>query len=427
MLRNLSIAVIGLGYVGLPVAVSLSKLYRVTGFDVNSKRIASLRNHEDSTGEVSAEALARSSITFTDKYQDLAECNVFIVAVPTPVAEGNTPDFDMLRNACRHIGAILRPGSTIVFESTVYPGATEEICGPELEKASGLVCGRDFKLAYSPERINPGDKDHPLEQIVKVVSGQDEETLELVAEIYGSVVEAGIHRAPCIKVAEAAKVLENTQRDINIALMNEMSKICDKVGIRTSDVLRAAETKWNFLKFTPGLVGGHCIGVDPYYLTSKAEQLGYHPEVILAGRRINDSMPGYIAGRMIQLLATHDVPISRAKVGILGVTFKENVPDIRNSKAVDLYKALREYGLNPRVSDPLADPNETRGKYGIELEPHDEWQDLDAVVFAVPHQQYANQITMLADSLTRPGSAVIDLKSIVDPASLRQDLSYWSL
>lgn len=357
----------------------------------------------------------------------MAESNVFIVAVPTPVTEGNKPDFTMLRNACRLIGSILRPGSTIVFESTVYPGATEEICGPELEQASGLVCGRDFKLAYSPERINPGDKDHPLERIVKVVSGQDEETLDLVAAIYGSVVEVGVHRASSIKVAEAAKVLENTQRDINIALMNEMSKICDRVGVRASEVLRAAETKWNFLKFSPGLVGGHCIGVDPYYLTSKAEQLGYHPEVILAGRRINDSMPGYVANRIVHLLAKHDVPINRAKVGILGITFKENVPDTRNSKVVDLYNALLEYGIVPRVSDPLADPDETMSEYGIELESHDDWRDLDAIVFAVPHQLYANQIGMLADSLTRPGSAVIDLKAIIDPMSLRQDLSYWSL
>lgn len=427
MNREIDISVVGLGYVGLPVAIALSRIYRVIGFDVNSKRISSLTDRDDSTGEVSREDLEESSIRFTDKYQDLADSNVFIVAVPTPVTDGNNPDFSMLRSACRLIGSVLRPGSTIIFESTVYPGATEEICGPELEKASGLVCGRDFKLAYSPERINPGDKDHPLERIVKVVSGQDAETLDLVAAIYGSVIEAGVHRASSIKVAEAAKVLENTQRDINIALMNEMSKICDRVGVRASDVLRAAETKWNFLKFSPGLVGGHCIGVDPYYLTSKAEQLGYHPEVILAGRRINDSMPSYVANRIVKLLAKHDVPINRAKVGILGITFKENVPDTRNSKVVDLYNALLEFGIVPRVSDPLADPIETREEYGIELESHDLWRDLDAIIFAVPHQQYANQIVMLADSLTRPGSAVIDLKAIIDPMSLRQDLSYWSL
>lgn len=427
MSKKVKISVVGLGYVGLPVAIALSRVFEVVGFDVNHKRIASLKEFDDCTGEVIGDDLRNSSIVFTSKYQDMAESNVFIVAVPTPVTEGNKPDFTMLRNACRLIGSILRPGSTIVFESTVYPGATEEICGPELEQASGLVCGRDFKLAYSPERINPGDKDHPLERIVKVVSGQDEETLDLVAAIYGSVVEVGVHRASSIKVAEAAKVLENTQRDINIALMNEMSKICDRVGVRASEVLRAAETKWNFLKFSPGLVGGHCIGVDPYYLTSKAEQLGYHPEVILAGRRINDSMPGYVANRIVHLLAKHDVPINRAKVGILGITFKENVPDTRNSKVVDLYNALLEYGIVPRVSDPLADPDETMSEYGIELESHDDWRDLDAIVFAVPHQLYANQIGMLADSLTRPGSAVIDLKAIIDPMSLRQDLSYWSL
>ncbi|HWJ70594.1 MAG TPA: nucleotide sugar dehydrogenase [Sphingobium sp.] len=427
MIGELKISVVGLGYVGLPIAVALSKVYDVIGFDVNGVRVSDLSNMKDSTGEVSSDELERSSIRFTDKYQDLAASNVFIVAVPTPVADGNKPDFSMLRSACRLIGSVLQPGSTIVFESTVYPGATEEICGPELEKASGFTCGKDFKLAYSPERINPGDKDHPLERIVKVVSGQDAETLDLVAAIYGSVVEAGIHRASSIKVAEAAKVLENTQRDINIALMNEMSKICDRAGVRTSEVLRAAETKWNFLKFSPGLVGGHCIGVDPYYLTSKAEQLGYHPEVILAGRRINDSMPGYVADRIVKLLAKHDVPINRAKVGILGITFKENVPDTRNSKVVELYEALVEYGIVPLVSDPLADPVETRKDYGIELESHDLWRDLDVVIFAVPHQQYANQIVMLADSLTRPGSAVIDLKAIIDPMSLRQDVSYWSL
>lgn len=427
MHRNISIAVIGLGYVGLPVAVALSKIYSVIGFDLNSKRVLALQNGEDTTGEVNKDDLQSSTIRFTDKYQDLADRNVFIVAVPTPVTEGNIPDFSMLQSACRMIGAVLRPGSTVVFESTVYPGATEEICGPVLEKASGLVCGRDFKLAYSPERINPGDKNHPLEKIVKIVSGQDAETLDLVADIYGSVIEAGIHRAPSIRVAEAAKVLENTQRDINIALMNEMSKICDRIGIRASEVLRAAETKWNFLKFSPGLVGGHCIGVDPYYLTSKAEQLGYHPEVILAGRRINDSMPNYVASRIIQLLSRHDVPISRAKVGILGITFKENVPDIRNSKVVELYNALLEYGISPRVSDPLADPIEIESEFGIQLESHNDWRDLDAVVFAVPHQQYANQIVMLAETLTRSGSAVIDLKSIIDPQMLRQDLSYWSL
>jgi len=425
--RDINISVIGLGYVGLPIAVALSKIYKIIGFDINGSRVSALKRGEDSTGEVNREDLERASISFTDKYQDLADSNIFIVAVPTPVMEGNKPDFSMLLGACRLIGSVLRPGSTIIFESTVYPGATEEICGPALEKASGLVCGRDFKLAYSPERINPGDKEHPLERIVKVVSGQDAETLDLVATIYGSVVEAGIHRASSIKVAEAAKVLENTQRDINIALMNEMSKICDRVGVRASEVLRAAETKWNFLKFSPGLVGGHCIGVDPYYLTSKAEQLGYHPEVILAGRRINDSMPGYVANRIVKLLAKHDVPVSRAKVGILGITFKENVPDTRNSKVVDLYNALVEYGISPRVSDPLANPEEIREEYGIELESHDNWRDLDAVIFAVPHQQYANQIVMLADSLTRPGSAVIDLKAIIDPMSLRQDLAYWSL
>lgn len=424
---DVRIAVIGLGYVGLPVAIALARKFPTIGFDVDPRRVSSLRDGLDVTGELERAELEKSGVHFTHDTADLTSSNFFVVAVPTPVDESKSPDFGMLRSACHVIGPVLSRGATVVFESTVYPGATEEICGPELEKASGLVCGRDFKLAYSPERINPGDKARPLEKIVKIVSGQDAETLDLVANVYGSIIDAGIHRASSIKVAEAAKVLENTQRDINIALMNETSKICDLIGIPTSEVLQAAGTKWNFLNFTPGLVGGHCIGVDPYYLTSKAAQLGYHPEVILAGRRINDSMPSYVVNRMLRMLAQHDVPISRAKVGILGITFKENVPDIRNSKVADLYQTLVEYGIRPRVSDPFADPDETRHEYGIELEPCDDWYDLDALIFAVPHRQYVSQIDALVERTTRAGSCVIDLRSMIDRPKLRQDLSYWSL
>ena len=427
MSLDVRIGVIGLGYVGLPVAISLARKFPVIGYDVDPRRISSLRECVDWTGEIEPAELQRSTLLFAEATADLADCNFFVIAVPTPVDESKSPDFGMLRSACRTIGPILRRGSIVVFESTVYPGATEEICGPELEAASGLRCGEDFKLAYSPERINPGDKERPLEQIVKIVSGQDDETLEVVAQVYGSIIEAGIHRASSIKVAEAAKVLENTQRDINIALMNETSKICDLIGIPTADVLKAAGTKWNFLNFTPGLVGGHCIGVDPYYLTSKAAQLGYHPEVILAGRRINDSMPSYVVNRILRMLAQRDIPISRAKVGILGITFKENVPDIRNSKVADLYQTMVEYGIQPQVCDPFADPEETHREYGIELETCEEWSDFDAIVLAVAHQPFLDDIDGLVQRATRAGSCVIDLRSMVSKPQLPQNLSYWAL
>jgi UDP-N-acetyl-D-galactosamine dehydrogenase len=424
---DVRIGVIGLGYVGLPVAISLARKFPVIGYDVDPRRISALRECVDWTGEIEPAELQRSNLLFADTADELADRNFFVVAVPTPVDESKSPDFSLLRSACQTIGPVLRPGSIVVFESTVYPGATEEICGPALEAASGLRCGEDFKLAYSPERINPGDKERPLEQIVKIVSGQDEETLEVVAAVYGSIIQAGIHRASSIKVAEAAKVLENTQRDINIALMNETSKICDLIGIPTSDVLKAAGTKWNFLNFTPGLVGGHCIGVDPYYLTSKAAQLGYHPEVILAGRRINDSMPSYVVNRILRMLAQRDIPISRAKVGILGITFKENVPDIRNSKVADLYQTMIEYGIQPHVCDPFADPEETHREYGIELESCEGWSDFDAIVFAVPHQPFLDDIHSLVERTTRSGSCVIDLRSMIARPQLPQHLSYWAL
>lgn len=427
MRLDVQIGVVGLGYVGLPVAISLARKFPVIGYDVDPRRITSLRESLDWTGEIATAELQSSTMVLAQGVADLKHCNIFVVAVPTPVDESKSPDFGMLRSACQTIGPILQPGAIVVFESTVYPGATEEICGPELERASGLRCGVDFKLAYSPERINPGDKERSLEQIVKIVSGQDEETLDIVAEVYGTIIHAGIHRASSIKVAEAAKVLENTQRDINIALMNETSKICDLIGIPTSEVLKAAGTKWNFLNFTPGLVGGHCIGVDPYYLTSKAAQLGYHPEVILAGRRINDSMPSYVVSRIMRMLAQRDIPISRAKVGILGITFKENVPDIRNSKVADLYQALIEYGVRPRVSDPYADPAETLHEYGIELETCEDWSDFDAIILAVPHRPFLDDIDGLVHRSTHAESCVIDLRSMMPKPQLSKDLSYWAL
>lgn len=421
------IAVVGLGYVGLPVAVALSNKFSTIGFDVDGRRVTALSEGVDWTGEISTEQLAASNLEFHSDPSALGGCNFFVVAVPTPVTSGNSPDFSMLESACLLLGPVIRPGATIVFESTVFPGATEDICGPALEKASGLKCGVDFKLGYSPERINPGDTERQLENIVKIVSAQDDDSLDLVASVYGEIIDAGIYRASSIKVAEAAKVLENTQRDINIALMNEMAKICSLIGIRTADVLKAAGTKWNFLPFTPGLVGGHCIGVDPYYLTAKAEELGYHPEVILAGRRVNDSMPAYLAGQIVRNLAIQGMPIRDARVGILGITFKEGVPDIRNSKIAALYEALANFGITPRVSDPRADADETYQEYGIKLEDCANWNGLDALIVAVPHPEFCEGLEERIKRSVRNGGIVADIRSIVDHGSLRPDLIYLSL
>ncbi|ARP83219.1 UDP-N-acetyl-D-galactosamine dehydrogenase [Bordetella genomosp. 8] len=417
----------GLGYVGLPVAVAFARRFDVIGFDVDKRRIARLKEADDWTGEIERHVLLDSTLRFTDDVTDLQGCDFFVVAVPTPVDEKCNPDFSLLVRACQSIGPVLRPGCIVVFESTVHPGATEEICGPELEKASGLRCGIDFKLGYSPERINPGDREHPLEKIVKIVSGQDADTLETVAGVYEKIIEAGVHRASSIKVAEAAKVLENTQRDINIALMNEMSKICDLVGIRTSEVLAAAGTKWNFLRFTPGLVGGHCIGVDPYYLTSKAQELGYHPEVILSGRRINDGMANHVASRVVQVLARNGRLNGSTRVGIMGMTFKENVPDIRNSKVVELYNALGEYGITPLACDPMADAAQMEHEYGIKLTERRHLNDMDVLILAVPHQQTMESIWDDLPQLVKRGGMVCDLKSVLDSSKLQPDLLYWSL
>lgn len=422
-----NIAVCGLGYVGLPVSVALAEHFNVIGFDVDRKRINCLRDFDDWTGEISRTRLAESTLQLTSRIENLKDCNFFVVAVPTPIDDRCAPDFTLLREACRLIGSVLTPGSTVVFESTVYPGATEEICGPELERSSGLLCGIDFKLGYSPERINPGDTEHPFEKIVKVVSGQDEETLEQIASVYETVVEAGVFRASSIKVAEAAKVLENTQRDINIALMNEMSKICSLVDINTYDVLKAAGTKWNFMGFRPGLVGGHCIGVDPYYLTSKAQQFGYHPEVILAGRHINDSMAEHVASKLIQLLAHRKRLTASTRIGVIGITFKENVPDIRNSKVVDLYHELERYGVNIQVSDPLADPEQTQREYGITLISPSILKDLDMLVLAVPHSLSVKLVYEKLDEMVAENGVVCDLHSALTPSRLRSDILHWTL
>jgi UDP-N-acetyl-D-glucosamine/UDP-N-acetyl-D-galactosamine dehydrogenase len=426
-MQNERIAVIGLGYVGLPLAVALARKFDTIGFDVSERRVEELRQGNDSTNEISAEELRSSSLQLSADPASIAGRTIYIITVPTPIDEANRPDFTAILSACELVGAALAAGAVVVFESTVYPGATEEICGPALERSSGLRCGVDFKLGYSPERINPGDKDHPLEKIVKVVAGQDEATLQRLSAVYGSIIEAGIHGAPSIKVAEAAKVIENTQRDVNIALMNEISKICELVGIRSSEVLAAAGTKWNFLKFHPGLVGGHCIGVDPYYLTAKAEQLGYRPEVILSGRRINDSMGSYVAQQLVKRLAGHDLPLKKLRVGVLGLTFKENVPDIRNSKVVDIIRELKSYGVAPLIHDPLAHQEAVQREFGIELSSLTEFRELHALILAVPHHHYGDIEPAGLNAMIVENGLFVDVKSHVEPGSLRGDIDYWSL
>jgi UDP-N-acetyl-D-galactosamine dehydrogenase len=365
-------------------------------------------------------------LTVTSDLERLRGCDTFVVCVPTPIHKDRRPNLEPLRAASESVGKVMRKGALVVYESTVYPGVTEDYCGPILSKISGLRRSRDFKLGYSPERINPGDKEHSFERIMKVVAGEDSKTLERVAALYGSVVTAGIHSAPSIKVAEAAKALENTQRDLNIALMNEMAIICDAMGIRTHDVLEAAGTKWNFLKFSPGLVGGHCIGVDPYYLTSKAQELGYNPQVILAGRRINDSMGNIIARRVVRFLASGSHLIREARVGVLGLTFKENVPDIRNSRVPDILAELKTFGIKPMAHDPLANAREVAQEYGLTMAKPRDFTDLDALILAVPHKEYLKKPAKLAGML-REGGIFVDIKSAIDPAALPGNLRYWSL
>jgi|CXWL01.1.fsa_nt_gi UDP-N-acetyl-D-galactosamine dehydrogenase len=423
------VAVVGLGYVGLPIAVAFGKQQRVVGFDINKAKIAELQKGIDRTGEVSSADLKATDVQYTFQPSDLKAADFIIVAVPTPINEALQPDLTALRKSSELIGANLSPGSIVVFESTVYPGATEEVCLPILEKASGMKCGVDFKLGYSPERINPGDKEHTLEKIIKVVSAQDEASLEIVASTYARVVKAGIHRASSIKVAEAAKVIENTQRDLNIALMNELALIFNRLGIDTKSVLDAAGTKWNFLKFYPGLVGGHCIGVDPYYLTSKAESVGYHPQVILAGRRINNGMGKFIAEQTMKRLSQLARPVNDLKVAVLGLTFKENVPDLRNSKVPDIIQELREYGVQVLVHDPIAESEESVAEYGIHLQQWNDLQNVDGLIIAVAHRAYTEMSLqeLLKPLRSQQDGVVIDVKGLLDQAKLSSSLKYWRL
>jgi UDP-N-acetyl-D-glucosamine/UDP-N-acetyl-D-galactosamine dehydrogenase len=421
-------AVVGLGYVGLPVALALAKKFDpVIGFDISHRRVAALRDAKDSTGEVTAAALRETRLRLTDDAAALNDASFVIVTVPTPINAERRPDLAPLQSACALIGPRLKRDSVVVFESTVYPGLTREVCGPLLAKASGLRQGIDFKLGYSPERINPGDKQHRLETIVKIVSGEDAETLERIAAVYGQIIEAGLYRASSLEVAEAAKIIENTQRDLNIALMNELAIIFDRLGIPTKEVLQAAGTKWNFLPFTPGLVGGHCIGVDPYYLTARAEAAGYYPQVILSGRRINDGMGGFIAQRLVKLLIAAERPVKGARIGIVGITFKEDVPDLRNSRVPDIVAELREFGITALVTDPLADPAEANGEYGIELVPLEYFAKLDGLILAVPHRVLAKDGWGKLFAALAPGGVFVDVKSVVARERVPPGTHYWSL
>jgi UDP-N-acetyl-D-glucosamine/UDP-N-acetyl-D-galactosamine dehydrogenase len=422
------ISVIGLGYVGLPVAVAFGKVRKTVGFDINPARIRELKEGYDRTGEVTAEELKSADILFTDSIEELNTADFHIVAVPTPVDDANQPDLSLMLRASETVGTALKKGDIVVYESTVYPGVTEEECVPVLEKASGLTCGLDFKVGYSPERINPGDREHTFAKIKKVVAGQDAETLETVARVYESVVQAGVHRATCIKVAEAAKVIENTQRDLNIALMNELALIFDRLGIDTGEVLEAAGTKWNFLKFKPGLVGGHCIGVDPYYLTHKAERTGYIPQVILAGRRINDGMGKFIAQRAIKEMINAGHHILGCTVTVLGLTFKEDCPDLRNSKVIDIIRELQDYGVNVQVHDPLADRAEAMREYGVSLIPLDELKSASAVVAAVAHRCFREWAIEDLARLLDKDPVVIDVKGMYDLSKLESaGMRVWRL
>ena len=422
--KEKKLAVIGLGYVGLPIALEFAKKIKVIGFDINAQRVDMMRNNIDPSQELEKEAFDGCDIEFTNDLEVLKHANFFIVAVPTPVDEHNVPDLVPVQRASETIGKVLKKGDYVVFESTVYPGCTEEDCLPIIEKLSGIKSVTDFKLGYSPERINPGDKEHTLARIIKVVSGCDAESLEEIAKVYELVVTAGVHKASSIKVAEAAKIIENTQRDLNIALMNELSIIFDRMNINTFEVLEAAGTKWNFLKFQPGLVGGHCIGVDPYYLTHKSKELGYESQVILAGRVINDGMASYVAKKVLQHIIQHNGNVKDAKVLVMGATFKENVSDIRNSKVADVVKELKSFSLNVHVSDPHAESNELKHEYGFELT-NEIGTDYDAIIITVPHNAYKVLDDVYFTGITKPKAMIADLKGIY-----RNKISsrvYWSL
>lgn len=430
------IAVLGLGYVGLPLMIGLSRHFEnVIGFDIDIKRVDALNQSNDWTGEVTSEDLAITTGKMTANMDDMLDSDCFIITVPTPIDKSKRPDLSPMMSACRMMGELLKSRAAcgtqgkiplVVFESTVYPGLTEEICGPAIAKESGLVQGKDFKLGYSPERINPGDKVHTVANIKKIISAEDEESLDRLDVVYSAVITAGLHRATDIRVAETAKVIENTQRDINIALMNELAIICDRVGIRTKDVLDAAGTKWNFLPFTPGLVGGHCIGVDPYYLTARAEELGYTPQVILSGRRINDHMPIFIAQKIIKLLVQSDRMKKGARVGILGLSFKENVRDLRNSRVPEIVDELATFGLDVLIYDPVAEKEHAKHEYDIDLCDRESLKDLDVLVLAVSHDVFMKEIDGFLNNIVDSGS-VVDIKSVLDKEKLPPNLQYWSL
>ena len=422
--KKKKLAVIGLGYVGLPIALEFAKKIKVIGFDINAERVKMMQNKIDPSQELESKDFDGTDIEFTDDLEKLKEANFYIVAVPTPVDKHNVPDLTPVLGASRTIGKVLKQGDYVVFESTVYPGCTEEDCAPIIESLSGLKMGKDYKLGYSPERINPGDKEHTITTITKVVSGCDAESLDVIAKVYELVVTAGVHKASSIKVAEAAKIIENTQRDLNIALMNELSIIFDRMNINTFEVLEAAGTKWNFLKFQPGLVGGHCIGVDPYYLTYKSQQLGYDSQVILAGRTINDGMSGYVARKVLQHIIQHNGNVKDAKVLVMGATFKENVSDIRNSKVADVVRELRSFSLNVEVVDPHAESAELQHEYGFGLQ-SEVGDGYDAVIITVPHQAYKELDDAYFSSITKDHAIIADLKGSY--RNLIQSRKYWSL
>jgi UDP-N-acetyl-D-galactosamine dehydrogenase len=422
------IAIMGVGYVGLPLALALAGAFAdVRGFDVDKARIKALREGHDWNDETGQPLRIPRNMRFIDRVEDLAGANVFIVTVPTPIDDSRRPDLGPIEQACRAIARVIVPGALVIVESTVYPGVVEEFCGPIIARESGLTQGRDFKLGYSPERINPADNDHRLDNVVKIIAAEDEETLERMARLYGAIVHAGLHRAPSIQVAEAAKVTENIQRDVNIALVNELARIFDRLGLRTHDVLEAAGTKWNFMKFRPGLVGGHCIGVDPYYLIARAEAFGYYPEVIRASRRLNNGMAGFIAERAIKLLTRAGRSVKAARIGILGLTFKEDVTDIRNSQVPEIARELTQFGAAPLVHDPHADPHRVKDEYGIELATWEQLGDLDALVLAVAHRIFLARPRGEIFGLLRPDGVMIDIKSVFRPGEVPTGLHYWSL
>jgi len=430
--RNAKIAIVGLGYVGMPIAVAFANKVNVIGFDLNEKKIELYKSGIDPTNEVGNDEIKKTTVEFTADETKLREAKFHIVAVPTPINSDKTPDLSPVEGASRIVGRNLTKGSIVVYESTVYPGVTEDVCIPLLEKESGLKCGIDFKIGYSPERINPGDKVHRLENIIKIVSGIDEDSLDEIAKIYELVIEVGVHRAGSIKVAEAAKVVENSQRDINIAFMNELAMVFDRMGIDTKEVVEAMNTKWNALGFTPGLVGGHCIGVDPYYFVYEAEKLGYHSQIVLSGRKINDGMGKFVADAIIKKLILANKVVRQAKVVILGVTFKENTPDTRNSKVVDIIDALKEYGIEPIVVDPEADADEAKHEYGIDLMDIHEVKNADCLVLAVAHDSFKkmswDDIDNLYGEYENNEKVLVDVKSILDRKEIEEKgYSYWRL